>query len=66
MLAKHIQQKEKVNKNIVEIIDLYKTQFAKEYAQFEEHPKEICEPKHIQEMQLKVQKTDEFILIAPM
>ena len=66
MLAKHIEKKEKVNKNTVEVIDLYKTQFSKEYVHFSKHPKEICEPKHIQEMQEKVDEADEFILIAPM
>lgn len=66
MLAKRIQEVEQEKENNIEILDLYKSEFNSSYVSFEEHPKEITTPKHIQEMQEKIKEIDEIIVIAPM
>ncbi|MFT4243976.1 MAG: NAD(P)H-dependent oxidoreductase [Candidatus Woesearchaeota archaeon] len=66
VLAKRIYKVEKERGNAIEIIDLYKSDFKNSFVTFEEHPKEITIPTHIQEMQEKIRSVDELIVITPM
>ena len=66
ILAKRIYEVEKERGNTIEILDLYKSEFKNSYVTFEEHPKEITTPTHIQEMQEKIRAVDELIIISPM
>lgn len=66
ILAKRIYEVEQERGNTIEILDLYKSEFKNSYVTFEEHPKEITTPTHIQEMQEKIKAVDELIVISPM
>lgn len=65
-IGKQLRKKYKEEGLKVELIDLYKTEFANQYVTFEKSPADIVKHKHILNMQTKIKNTKELILIYPM
>ena len=65
-IAKKLRQKYKEEGLKVECIDLYNSEFVKQYVTFENSPAEIIAHKHILDMQQKIKNTKKLILVYPM
>lgn len=65
-IAKQLRKKYKEEGLKVELVELYKSEFANQYVTFEKSPAEIIKHKHILDMQKKIKNTKELILVYPM